>query len=52
MDIKQYVTEKAKKAKAASRALATISTEIKNNALFKMANGLEAEAAKLISENR
>jgi len=52
MDIKQYVTDKAKKAKAASRTLATISTEIKNNALFKMAKGLEAEAAKLISENR
>ncbi len=52
MDIKQYVTEKARKAKAASRALATISTEIKNNALFKMAAGLEHEAAKLISENR
>src|SRR5512137_1509928 len=52
MDVKQYVTEKAKKAKAASRALATVSTEIKNNALFKMAGGLEHEAAKLISENR
>src|SRR5512139_1027425 len=52
MDIKQYVTDKAKKAKASSRALATISTEIKNNALFKMAAGLEREAAKLISENR
>jgi glutamate-5-semialdehyde dehydrogenase len=52
MDIKQYVTEKARKAKAASRTLATISTEIKNNALFKMAKGLETEAAKLISENR
>jgi glutamate-5-semialdehyde dehydrogenase len=52
MDIKQYVTEKAKKAKAASRQLANISTEIKNNALFKMAVGLEHEAAKLISENR
>jgi len=52
MDIKQYVTEKAKKAKAASRALAMVSTEIKNNALFKMAAGLEREAAKLIAENR
>jgi glutamate-5-semialdehyde dehydrogenase len=52
MDIKQYVTEKSRKAKAASRTLATISTEIKNNALFKMAAGLEHEAAKLISENR
>jgi glutamate-5-semialdehyde dehydrogenase len=52
MDIKQYMTGKARKAKAASRTLATISTEIKNNALLKMASGLEHEAAKLISENR
>jgi glutamate-5-semialdehyde dehydrogenase len=52
MDIKQYVREKARKAKSASRQLAFISTEIKNNALMKMAKGLEAEAAKLISENR
>src|SRR5512143_4378576 len=52
MDIKQYVTEKARKAKDASRQLANISTEIKNNALLKMAASLEAEAAKLISENR
>ena len=52
MDIKQYVSDKAKKAKAASRTLANLSTEIKNNALFKMAAGLEKESAKLISENK
>ena len=52
MDIKQYVSDKAKKAKAAARALANISTEIKNNALLKMAEGLEREAAKLIVENK
>ncbi len=52
MDIKQFVSEKAQKAKAASRKLANISTEIKNNALFKMAAGIEHEAARLISENR
>jgi hypothetical protein len=52
VDIKQFVSGKAEKAKAASRALANISTEIKNNALFKMAAGLEKESAKLISENR
>ena len=51
MDIKQYVSDKARKAKAASRALANVSTEIKNNALFKMAAGLEQEADKLITEN-
>ncbi len=52
MDIKQYVTEKAKKAKAASRALANISTEIKNTALVKMAKALEAESALLMAENK
>ncbi|HUI67563.1 MAG TPA: glutamate-5-semialdehyde dehydrogenase [Nitrospirota bacterium] len=52
MDIKQYVLEKAKRAKTASRSLANISTEIKNNALFKMAAGLEREADKLIAENK
>jgi glutamate-5-semialdehyde dehydrogenase len=52
MDVKQYVADKAKKAKAASRKLANISTELKNNALFKMAAGLEKESARLISENR
>ena len=52
MDIKQYVTDKAKEAKAASKALANISTEIKNNALFKMAAELEKESSKLIAENR
>ena len=52
MDIRQFVADKAEKAKIASRKLATISTEIKNNALLKMAAGLEHEAARLISENR
>src|SRR3990172_12596228 len=52
MDIRQYVSDKAKKAKAASRALANLSTEIKNNALFKMAVGLEKEASRLMTENK
>jgi glutamate-5-semialdehyde dehydrogenase len=52
MDLKQFVFEKAEKAKAASRKLATASTETKNNALLKMAAGLEQAAAQLISENR
>jgi glutamate-5-semialdehyde dehydrogenase len=52
VSIKQYVYEKALKAKSASRQLASISTEIKNLSLFKMAAHLEEEAAKLISENR
>ncbi len=52
MDIKQYVFDKAKKAKAASRALANLSTDIKNNALFKMAAGLEKDAGRLMAENK
>jgi len=52
MDIKQYVSEKANKAKAASRALANISTEIKNTALIKMAAELEKASATLIIENK
>jgi glutamate-5-semialdehyde dehydrogenase len=52
VDIKQYVSEKAGKAKAGSRKLATLSTEIKNNALFKMAAGLEQEAERLMNENK
>jgi glutamate-5-semialdehyde dehydrogenase len=52
MDIKQYVFDKAKKAKASSRALANLSTEIKNNALFRMASDLEREADSLMAENK
>lgn len=52
MDIKQYVSAKAMKARIASRKLANLSPEIKNNALFKMAAGLESAAAKLIAENK
>jgi glutamate-5-semialdehyde dehydrogenase len=52
VDLKQYVSDKAKKAKIASRNLANISTEIKNNALFKMAAQLEKETSSLIYENR
>ncbi|HUJ17335.1 MAG TPA: glutamate-5-semialdehyde dehydrogenase [Nitrospirota bacterium] len=52
MDVKQYVSDKARKAKASSRRLANLSTEIKNNALFKMAAGLEQGAQKLIKENK
>jgi glutamate-5-semialdehyde dehydrogenase len=52
MDTKQFVTDKAKKAKAASRALANISTEIKNRALIRMAVELEKETSVLIIENK
>lgn len=52
MDIKEYVSDKAKKARAASRAMATISTEIKNQALIAMAGALEKDASRLIAENK
>src|ERR1700690_1414776 len=52
MDVKQYVSDKARNAKTASRVLANLSTEIKNNALFKMAAGLEKESKALIAENK
>jgi glutamate-5-semialdehyde dehydrogenase len=52
VDIKKFVLDKAQKAKAASRKLANISTEIKNTALFKMAAGLEQDAAGLIEANK
>lgn len=52
MDIKQYVTEKAKKAKEASRLLANLSTEVKNNGLIKMAAALEKELGLLMVENK
>ncbi|WP_026894800.1 glutamate-5-semialdehyde dehydrogenase [Clostridiisalibacter paucivorans] len=40
MDIKNYVLEKAKKAKKASRILATMDTNTKNKALLKMSDAL------------
>ncbi len=52
MDIKQYVSEKAKKAKAAARALANVPTPVKNDALLRMAEGLEKESSNLITENK
>jgi glutamate-5-semialdehyde dehydrogenase len=52
MDIKQYVSDKAKRAKAASRLLANVSTEIKNNALMNMAAGLERASTDLIAANK
>jgi glutamate-5-semialdehyde dehydrogenase len=52
VDIRQYVSDKAKIAKIASRDLANLSTEIKNNALFKMAGGLEKANDRLMIENK
>lgn len=52
MDIKSYITEKGKKAKAAARRLATISTAVKDKALLSMADALEGGAERLRVENQ
>ncbi len=52
MDIKHSVSEKAKKAKTAARALANVPTTVKNDALLRMAGELEKESSNLIAENK
>ncbi len=52
MDIMHSVAEKVKKAKAAARALANVSTAVKNDALLGMAGELEKESSNLIAENK
>jgi glutamate-5-semialdehyde dehydrogenase len=51
MDIKKAVIAQGKKAKEASRILANTSTEIKNEALLKIARKLEESMKKIISIN-
>lgn len=51
MDIRQYVVDKAKKAKTAGRQMAGISTAVKNSALYAMADALEANANKILFAN-
>ena len=51
MSIKDDVIKIAKAAKEASRKLAGLSSEVKNKALLKMADGLEKEAGFLKKEN-
>jgi len=51
MDIRAYVTERAKKARAAARKLATVSSTVKNTALQKMADALVAQASALLNAN-
>jgi glutamate-5-semialdehyde dehydrogenase len=51
MDIRAYVTERAKRARAAARKLATISSTVKNTALQKMADALVAQASALLNAN-
>jgi glutamate-5-semialdehyde dehydrogenase len=52
MDFKEYVREKALKARKASRILANLSTKVKNDALINMAEGIEKRSENLIKENR
>ena len=51
MDIKAYVTEKAREARAAARVLSNLSMAVKNAALFEMADRLETQTPALISAN-
>ena len=51
MDINKLVTDKAAAAKKASRRLAVLSTNIKNQALCKMADALEKNADYILKEN-
>lgn len=52
MDIKSYIAEKGKRAKEGARRLATLSTQIKDNALYAMADALERETDRLKAENQ
>lgn len=50
--LKDYLRELGIKARKASRFLSTVSTDIKNQALLKMADALEAESENIIAQNR
>ena len=52
MDVREYVLERAKAAKRASRVLATLSTDVKNRALNLMADAIEEKADLIKEENR
>jgi len=51
MSAEELVLTKARKAKEASKRLATLSTELKNRALVAMAQSLEKSTAKILAEN-
>ena len=51
-EFKTSVRDVAKKAKAASRRLAQLPTDVKNRALFSMADILETNRERLIEENQ
>src|SRR5437867_3364863 len=52
MTLTDYVVQKASRAKAAARQLATLSTVVKNKALLAMADALEAHEAELLEANK
>lgn len=49
--LEEILIEQGKKAKAASRYLATASTNLKNEALLKIADALEAQGAEIVAAN-
>jgi glutamate-5-semialdehyde dehydrogenase len=51
MDIKTYVTQKAREAKKAVRELSNLSAAVKNAALIKMADQLEHQTDRILSAN-
>src|SRR3989338_3561135 len=52
MNIKSFVLQKAKESKEGANVLAKLSSEQKNTALIKMAEGLEKKQKELIKENK
>ena len=52
MDIKAYIIEKGKMAKNGARRLATVSSSVKDKALFSMADAIEREGGRLKKENQ
>ncbi|UCD35152.1 MAG: glutamate-5-semialdehyde dehydrogenase [Nitrospiraceae bacterium] len=52
MDLKSYVLNRAKEAKQAARAVASVSTERKNSALKNMARAIRKKAKELQRENK
>ncbi len=52
MSIREIVEEKARKAKEAGREIATLSSEVKNRALLRMAELIEAQADKIKEVNQ
>ncbi len=52
MDIKEYITTKAKNAKLAARTLATCSTNTKNKALINMAEALTSNIDSILMKNK